>query len=128
MSTAVTSGIKVSVQVAYRSEFSDPAHQHYMFSYRVRIENNSPYEVQLLSRKWHIHDSLGQYREVEGPGVVGKQPVLSPGESHEYESACNLVTPLGIMDGYYVMHRTSDQREFQVLIPRFYLETPFMLN
>ena len=86
MVAQITDGVKVSVETIYQPEYSNPSNEHFMFAYRIQIENLSPYTVQLMSRHWHIFDSNGSRREVEGEGVVGQQPVISPGEIHEYVS------------------------------------------
>jgi ApaG protein len=128
MVTAVTEGIKVSVRTAYQNTHSNPAASHFFFSYTITIENQSDYTVKLLRRHWNIFDSNGQYREVEGPGVVGQNPVLEPGESYEYTSGCNLKTDVGKMEGTYLMQREVDQSTFQVEIPAFIMITPQRLN
>ncbi|MCU0430242.1 MAG: Co2+/Mg2+ efflux protein ApaG [Cytophagaceae bacterium] len=128
MVTAVTEGIKVSVRTAYQSTHSNPVANHYFFSYTISIENQSDYTVKLLRRHWFIFDSNGQYREVEGPGVVGQTPVLEPGERYEYTSGCNLKTDIGKMEGNYLMQREVDQSTFQVEIPAFLMILPQRLN
>ena len=128
MVTLVTHGVKVSVLVTYRAEQSAPDQGLYLFSYRITIENNSDFTIQLLSRHWHIFDSAGEYREVEGDGVVGEQPVLGAGEFYEYESACNLVTDMGKMHGTYLMKRELDGAKFYVNIPEFEMVVPARLN
>lgn len=128
MVTAVTEGIKVSVRTAYQSTHSNPSANHYFFSYTIHIENQSDYTVKLLRRHWHIFDSNGQFREVEGPGVVGQTPVLEPGESYEYTSGCNLKTDTGKMEGSYQMQRQVDDSTFRVEIPAFVMIVPQRLN
>ncbi len=128
MVTAITSGICVSVRTRYRPEYSDPLKKSYLFSYIISIENRSDYVVKLKRRHWYIFDSCGTYREVEGEGVVGLQPELQPGETHEYESACNLTTEMGRMHGTYTMERKVDGGIFQVAIPAFEMFAPFVLN
>src|SRR5690606_37381479 len=97
MSNMISAGIMVNVEVFYQPEYSNPLQSEYMFAYRITLENYNSYPVQLLRRKWHIFDSNGLYREVEGEGVVGVQPVLHPGESYQYMSGCNLNTDMGKM-------------------------------
>jgi ApaG protein len=92
------------------------------------IENLSDYSVQLISRHWNIFDSNGTKREVEGDGVVGQQPVIVPGEMHEYVSGCNLQTEMGTMEGSYEMKRLVDNTSLIVQIPKFELITPYRLN
>ena len=101
---------------------------HYVFTYRISIENNSQHTVQLLRRHWYIHDANTLVREVEGEGVVGQQPVLEAGESHEYVSGCNLKSGMGKMYGNYLMERVIDGKKFKVKIPEFTMFAPFKLN
>ena len=128
MATQITEGVKVSVETTYQSEYSNPTGGHFMFAYKVHIENLTSYTVQLLSRHWHIFDSNGSITEVEGEGVVGRQPVIEPGESHEYVSGCNLKTDIGTMKGTYLMQRLVDNQKFKVAIPEFHLIAPYKLN
>ena len=128
MQTKITEGVKVSVQTAYQAEQSNPANGIFLFSYQITIENLTPYTVQLLSRHWHIFDSNGSHREVEGDGVVGLQPVLEPGQSYNYISGCNLKTEIGKMWGTYTFLRMLDQERFNVTIPEFDLLCPFKMN
>jgi ApaG protein len=126
--TTITDGVRVSVETQYQPEYSNPANEHFMFAYKIYIENLSDYTVQLMRRHWHIFDSNGTRREVEGEGVVGQQPVIEPGESHEYISGCNLKTDMGSMKGEYQMLRLMDNALFDVQIPEFYLIAPFKMN
>lgn len=128
MITEVTEGVKVSVYTQYEEELSNPLNRHYIFSYRITIENQNPFVVQLLRRYWHIQDSLSFPRDVEGEGVVGQQPLLSPGEQYEYESACNLTSDFGSMKGTYLFRKADDNQMFKVSIPKFILSTPERLN
>ncbi|MEY3678040.1 MAG: hypothetical protein RI924_181 [Bacteroidota bacterium] len=128
MVTQITDGVKVSVETMYQSEYSNPAQEHYMFAYKITIENLGDYTVQLMRRHWQIFDSNGSIREVEGEGVVGEQPVIEPGERHEYVSGCNLKTDMGSMKGTYLMRRLMDNQEVAVKIPEFHLITPYRLN
>ncbi|WP_439882467.1 Co2+/Mg2+ efflux protein ApaG [Pontibacter sp. MBLB2868] len=128
MDTKTTEGVKVSVTTNYLPDYSSPVQQHYVFAYKISIENNSEFTVKLLRRHWYIHDATGLVREVEGEGVVGQQPVLEPGESHEYVSGCNLKTNLGKMRGTYLMERMVDGKKFDVTIPEFTLIVPYTLN
>ncbi|EIM73091.1 CO2+/MG2+ efflux protein ApaG [Nitritalea halalkaliphila LW7] len=121
MVSAITEGIKVSVRVQYQRAHSSPWQQHYVFTYHVEIENNSPYTVQLLRRKWEIFDAADSKKIVEGEGVVGQQPTLEPGEKHAYVSGCNLKSGLGKMLGTYTMERIVDGQLFDVNIPEFQL-------
>lgn len=128
MATCVTHGIRISAHAEYQELYSRPEQRNYFFSYRIRIENNSEYTVQLLRRHWHIFDSSGTRHEVEGEGVIGQQPVLRPGESYEYESACNLNSEIGNMTGSYTFMREADGGQFEVKIPRFELVTYWRQN
>lgn len=128
MATRVTHGIKISVESQYQEVYSRPEQRQYFFSYRIRIENNSDYTVQLLRRHWFIFDAAGTGQEVEGEGVVGQQPVLKPGDFYEYESACNLNSEIGSMHGTYLFVREADGGSFEVQIPRFELIASYRKN
>lgn len=128
MDMTTTQGVKVTVTTNYLPDYSSPAQQHYVFAYKINIENNSEFTVKLLRRHWFIHDSNGIVREVEGEGVVGQQPTLEPGESHEYVSGCNLKTGIGKMRGNYLMERLVDGKQISVIIPEFVLIVPYKLN
>lgn len=125
MYSQMTRDIKVSVQPIYLDEQSSPENNHYVWAYHVQIENTGGETVQLRNRYWHITDSLGRIQEVRGPGVVGEQPVLKPGESFEYTSGTPLPTPSGIMVGHYEME-TSQGEFFEVGVPAFSLDCPYM--
>lgn len=126
--TAVTAGVKVTVKTEYQPSYSNPLQEHFVFTYRICIENNSENTVQLLRRQWFIFDTNATVREVEGEGVIGLQPVLEPGETHEYVSGCNLKTTIGKMMGSYLMERLIDGKQFHVEIPQFNLIVPYRLN
>lgn len=128
MVTAITEGIKISVDTIYQDEHSNPENGHFMFAYRISIENLTDFEIQLMRRQWFIFDSNGTVREVEGEGVVGVQPIIMPGDSYSYVSGSNLKTDIGSMRGRYLMRRTLDDSEFLVEIPEFELVVPFRLN
>lgn len=119
MVKAITEGISVSIEVTYQAEFSNPNQHHYVFTYKVTIENRSSATVQLMRRKWEIFDAAESSKIVEGSGVVGQQPVLEPGESHTYVSGCNLKSGLGKMKGVYYMEKLSDGRNIEVIVPEF---------
>lgn len=123
MYTETTRGITVTVQPVFLDDQSSPAEGHYVWAYRVRIENNGPETVQLKRRHWKITDALGRMQEVEGAGVVGEQPVLQPGGSYEYTSGTPLPTPSGIMMGTYRMENDEGET-FDVSIPAFSLDSP----
>jgi len=122
-SEATTRGVVVVVRSGYVPEHSQPAHSRWFFSYRIRISNRGPSPVQLLNRHWVITDAHGRVEEVRGPGVVGEQPRLAPGESFEYTSFCPLTTPFGTMEGSYEMV-TEDGERFRAKIGRFTLSEP----
>lgn len=128
MVTEVTNGVKVSVSVAYQPQYSSPSQHHYVFTYQVVIENNSNRTLQLLRRKWLINDAAFPLRIIEGDGVVGRQPILEPGQQHTYMSGCNLRSGIGKMHGHYTMHRLMDGQDIQVQIPEFNMVVPFKLN
>ncbi len=128
MATLTTNGVRISIDAYYQPQHSNPVQRRYFFGYRVTIQNHNPYTVQLLRRHWLIWDSDGQSHEVEGEGVVGLQPVLKPGESHKYVSWCPLNTPIGRMSGTYLMVNHSNEEEFEVQIPEFKMEVPFLSN
>lgn len=117
---ATTENITVSVRPIYLDGQSDPMARKFVFAYFVRIDNEGTEDVQLVRRHWFIRDSNGEVKEVEGDGVVGKQPVIEPGEGHEYSSFCILETFEGSMEGSYQMSRSNGEK-FNVLIPRFNL-------
>jgi len=128
MITATTQGVKVTVETEYMPEYSSPAQYHFVFTYRITIENVSDHTIRLMSRHWDIMDVTHSKREVDGDGVVGKQPVLDPGEAHQYVSGCNLKSGMGSMCGYFTMEKILDGKIFQVNIPRFIMIVPFKLN
>ncbi len=128
MATATTQGLKVSVVAQYQPQYSNPLAAHYVFAYRVRIENSSEFSVQLLRRHWHIFDSNGHKHEVEGEGVVGNQPILEPNDVHEYTSGTSFRTTIGKMNGTYLMERIVDGKQFDISIPEFVMIAPFQLN
>lgn len=126
-SEAVTSveggAFRVVVTPTYEPDHSDAAEGRYVFTYRIRITNESEEAAVLLSRRWVIVDADGERHEVEGDGVVGRQPRIEPGSYHEYESFCPLQTPWGTMEGHYRMG-LDDGRRFEVEVARFYLAAP----
>jgi ApaG protein len=119
----VTRNIRVAVKPAFLDDQSDPEEARYLWSYTVTIENKGPETVQLMSRYWHITDAEGHVQEVRGPGVVGAQPVLAPGQSFQYTSGCPLPTASGAMEGRYLM-RAATGEDFEAQIPGFVLESP----
>lgn len=127
MSDHTSNGIRIVVRSAYVPEKSAPAHNRFFFAYRVQISNVGNETAQLLSRKWIITDAHGEVDTVEGPGVVGEQPVLEPGKSFEYTSFCPLKTPFGSMHGHYNFVR-PDGEAFRATIAPFHLAVPNALN
>jgi ApaG protein len=124
----VTEGVSVTVETFYQPAQSNPIASEYLFAYRITIENLSTMPVKLLRRHWYIMDSNGTYREVEGEGVVGQQPLIEPGGSHQYISACNLRSDMGKMSGNYQMENLYNKRLFKVEIPEFQMIAPFKMN
>jgi ApaG protein len=127
VSEATTRGIRIQVQSAYLPERSVPETSRYLFAYRVRISNMGHEKSQLVSRRWVITDGDGKQEVVEGPGVVGEQPTLEPGQGFEYTSFCPLPTPVGTMHGTYHMV-TAGGDGFDALIAPFSLAIPNALN
>lgn len=119
-----TRGVTVSVQTAYLAEQSDPDEGSWVWAYKVRIENAGPETVQLLRRTWRITDAQGRMQTVEGPGVVGKQPVLRPGQAFEYTSGTPLGTASGFMTGAYHMIVVATGESFDAAVPAFSLDSP----
>jgi ApaG protein len=120
---ATTDGVTVRVAVNYLPEQSHPDAGKWFWVYHIRIENDSEQAVQLLTRHWRITDGRGTVNLVEGEGVVGEQPVIRPGHSHDYVSGCPLSTPHGSMEGHYTFRR-GDGSQFEAAIPFFPLAAP----
>jgi len=127
MYSSTTQNVTVSVETTYLSGESVPDQNVYVWAYRVRIENNGLETLQLKTRHWKITDSYGRVQEVHGPGVLGEQPILKPGETFEYTSGTPLSTPNGIMVGTYAMQMT-DGSLMDIAIPAFSLHTPDMMQ
>jgi ApaG protein len=127
LSDTITRGVRVQVRGAYVPERSIPAEHQYFFLYKVRISNEGEETVQLVTREWIITDGDGQVETVRGPGVVGEQPILGPGESFEYTSFCPLKTPIGSMHGTYQMVSAHGER-FDAVIAPFSLAVPTAVN
>ena len=128
MVSLISEGVEVSVETYYQQDYSNPMQSEYMFAYRIAIENHNSFPVKLHRRHWYIFDSTGSTREVEGEGVVGVQPVLSPGEKYQYVSGCNLRTEMGRMHGTYQMENLNNKKIFEVNIPAFEMFVPFKNN
>lgn len=128
MPTAITNDVKITVEVAYQNtQVSSPDYEH-MFAYRITIQNKGDYTIKLLRRHWFIIDLNNAKKEVEGEGIVGLQPVLEPGETHQYVSGCAIQAEIGLMHGTYLMERQIDGELFKVAIPKFNLIAPFRMN
>ena len=126
-SEAITNNVRVEVESQYAADHSQPFQSHWLFHYTVRITNEGDAPVQLISRHWIITHGDGHVDEVKGPGVIGKQPVLAPGESFQYTSGCPLKTPSGLMRGTYQMV-TEDGDHFDVEIAPFALHEPYTIH
>lgn len=124
----ISSKIEITVVPRYEMPSGDAKFKDHVFSYDVRITNRSLVPVRLIRRKWEIFDSNGIYKDVEGEGVVGRQPLLQPGESYGYRSAVSIISDIGRMGGYYTMIDMSTLEEFEVEIPAFDLVVPSKLN
>lgn len=127
-SEALTRGIRVRVQSAFSPERSDPEREQWFFAYHITISNESDQTVQLLQRHWFISDANGEIEEVHGPGVVGEQPILRPGEHFEYTSGCPLGTAVGSMQGRYLMVMRASGETFEAQVAPFTLAEPFAVN
>ena len=128
MISKISEGVEVSVETFYQQDYSNPLLSEYMFAYRITIENHNDFPVKLHSRHWHIFDSNGEYREVEGEGVVGVQPTIQAAENYQYVSGCNLKSEIGRMHGTYVMENLDTKQTFEVNIPAFDMVAPFKFN
>jgi ApaG protein len=123
MYTKTTREIKITVVPVYLTEQSDPDDHHYVWAYTIQIENMGEETAQLINRYWHITDAKGAVQEVRGPGVIGEQPLLEPGDAYQYTSGAALKTSSGIMKGHYEMHTPAGD-VFLVEIPAFSLDSP----
>lgn len=128
MVTQITRGIKISAITSFEGTYFKNHKLHFAFTYQITIENHSKDSVQLLERHWEIYDSLNLIETVDGEGVIGKKPVLKPGESHSYSSGCLLSSPHGAMKGFFQMINFTTTKLFKVIVPSFKLNAPFALN
>jgi ApaG protein len=128
MASKISEGMEISVDTFYQPDYSNPISGEYMFAYRITLENRNDFPVKLHRRHWHIFDSNGSYRDVEGEGVVGVQPTLQPGERYQYVSGCNLRTEMGKMHGTYIMENLNNKKTFEVNIPAFEMIVPFKMS
>lgn len=128
MVSKISDGVKISVETFYQPEYSNQLNSEFMFAYRITIENHNSYPVKLLRRFWNIFDSNGSYKEVDGEGVVGVQPIIQPGDQYQYVSGCNLKTEMGKMSGNYLMENLHNKKQFKANIPLFEMIAPFKVN
>ena len=124
----VTKGIRISVETRYEGSFLKNSTPNHAFRYLITIENQSKDVVQLIKRHWKIMESTKPTQIVNGPGVVGKKPIIKAGQMVKYESGCILNSPTGAMKGFYTMINNSSTKEFEVEVPVFQLDAPFSLN
>lgn len=124
----VTQGIKISAETNFEGTFYKNYKIQFAFGYKITIENQSKDSVLLYARHWTILDALNNLETVSGEGVIGKKPVIKPGESHTYTSGCLLSSPFGAMYGFYSMINLNTSKKFEVTIPRFKLSAPYALN
>ena len=127
MNSATTRGVTITATPQFLEDQSEPFENRYYWAYTIEIRNDGTETVQLLNRWWHITDGLGRTQDVRGPGVVGEQPILKPGESYRYTSGVPLQTPSGFMQGEYQMVRPGGET-FQAKIPVFSLDSPYANN
>lgn len=128
MVSKISEGVTISVETFFQPDYSNVLENEFMFAYRITIENNNTFSIRLLSRHWFIFDSNNTHREVEGEGVIGIQPQISPGDKYQYISGCNLQTEMGKMHGTYAMENINNKKTFSVNIPTFDMIVPFKLN
>ena len=124
MYEAETDGVHITVTPRFVSEQSDPDNSRFFWAYQVVIRNKSPFAVQLITRHWTITDGNGAVQDVRGPGVVGEQPIIAPGDQFQYVSGCPLTTPTGMMVGIYEMRRQNGEM-FDAQVPMFSLDSPY---
>ena len=128
MVSQITRGIKISVLTSFEGTYFKNYKIHFAFAYQITIENQSKDSVQLNSRHWEIYDALNNIDTVDGEGVIGKKPVIKPGEAFSYSSGCLLASPIGAMKGHFNMVNFTSTKTFKVLIPTFKLSAPFAIN
>ncbi|WP_322549737.1 Co2+/Mg2+ efflux protein ApaG [Flavobacterium psychraquaticum] len=128
MVSQITRGIKISVLTSFEGTYFRNYKIHFAFTYQITIENQSKDSVQLNSRHWEIYDALNDLDTVDGEGVIGKKPVIKPGEAFSYSSGCLLASPIGAMKGHFNMVNFTSTKTFKVLIPTFKLSAPFAIN
>ena len=124
----ITAGIKISVQTKFEGSFLKENILHYAFKYFIIIENQSKHVVQLLTRHWKINEAIIRPSYINGVGIVGKKPILKPGDIHKYQSGSLLTSPMAVMSGIFTMINFSTAQRFNVHIPYFKLNAPHILN
>ena len=128
MTQQITSGIKISVETKFEGSFLKENVLHYAFMYFITIENQSKNIVQLLTRHWKISEAIFRTSYINGVGIVGKKPILKPGDSHKYQSGSLVTSPVACMSGTFIMVNFSNAKKFNVLVPSFKLNAPHILN
>jgi ApaG protein len=128
MTSQISEGVAISVETFYQASNSNVAQNIHLFAYRITIENHNDFPIKLHSRYWHIFDSNGEKREVEGEGVVGVKPVINPGKIYQYISGCNLNSEMGTMHGTYKFENLHNKSTFDAIIPLFEMVVPTKLN
>lgn len=128
MYTAITSEIEIQVATHFAAEHSVPFSKEHYFAYHIRITNHSAAAIQVMAREWYIRDGVTHTRLVKGEGLVGKQPHIAPGHTHEYVSFCNLQSEFGLMSGKFFAIRKSDGASIELQVPQFTLMVPYLLN
>jgi ApaG protein len=123
-----TEGILISAITCFQPELSNSYEGKYAFSYKIRIENTTNFTVQLMRRSWQIYNAQGGHYQIEGEGVVGLQPILEPGQVHEYISGCVFDTPIGKMEGLYLFKSLVQNIDFTAKVPDLSFVAPFILN
>ncbi len=128
MAQQITSGIKISVETKFEGSFLKENVLHYAFMYFITIENQSKNIVQLLTRHWKISEAIFRTSYINGVGIVGKKPILKPGDSHKHQSGSLVTSPMACMSGSFIMVNFSNAKKFNVLVPSFKLNAPHILN
>lgn len=128
MRNKIISSVKIHVKTWFRSDLSNPEENQYFYNYRIYIENKGNEPIQLLHRHWMVEQLIYGIQHVDGPGVVGEQPLIHPGERYEYVSGCEFWMPIGRMSGFYSFQNLETEQLFSVPIPHFTLEFPPFLS
>ena len=128
MRNKIISSVKIHVKTWFRSDLSNPEENQYFYNYRIYIENKGNEPIQLLHRHWMVEQLIYGIQHLDGPGVVGEQPLIHPGERYEYVSGCEFWMPIGRMSGFYSFQNLETEQLFSVPIPLFTLEFPPLLS